>query len=149
MRQNFICPTDHITVSETRVRLTALFVFLIVLGNLFIGSWWIALLLVIDFFLRGFAFGRYSPLNRTSDWIDRKFFPPGRQIDRAPKLFAARLGFIFCDCLLIAIIFELTTLTLFISCVLLLFSFLEFALGFCAGCYVYSFLRKFFPGLVA
>ena len=75
MTNNLSCPIDHITVHETRVRLTALLVFLAALSYLFIGYWWIVL-----------------PL---------------------------------------------------------LFSFLESAIGFCAGCYVYSFLKRIFPGFIA
>lgn len=149
MANDISCPVDHIKVSESRVRLTAALVFLVSLTYLFTGSWWVAMFLTVDFFLRAFGFGTYSPLQFISGWLEMRFSLTGKMVDRAPKIFAARVGFIFADCLLITGVLGIGAAADFIASVLLVFSFLESALGFCAGCYAYSFLRRFFPRAIA
>lgn len=143
MPENISCPVSNSTVNENRVRITALFVLVASLLYLLVPSWVIPAVLVIDFFLRGFGGGRYSPFNVASGWIVRRFSIGDKPIDQAPKLFAAQLGFTFADLLLISSVFSLPLGGYVIAIVLVLFSFLESALGFCAGCHVYFFTRKF------
>jgi hypothetical protein len=147
MKTEISCPVDHIPVNENQIRLNALFVLLLSLAYLFAGHWVIPFFLAVDFFLRGFGYGGYSPVNLLSGWIVRKASLPNKPIDRAPKQFAAQLGFFFSDILLIAVVVELKVIAYGIAALLILFAFLESALSFCAGCHVYSFLKKFFPRL--
>jgi hypothetical protein len=147
MKADISCPVDHIPVNENQVRLNALFVLLLTLAYLLSGYWLIPFLLAVDFFLRGFGYGGYSPVNRLSGWVVRKGSIRDKPIDRAPKQFAAQLGFFFSDILLIAVVVELKIFAYVIAGLLILFAFLESVLSFCAGCHVYSFLKKFFPKL--
>jgi len=142
LQNNIDCPVDHVKVSENRVRLTAFFVLLLGISFLARGVWWIALFLVVDFFLRAFGVGAYSLLNLLSGWIERGFAFKPRQVDRAPKVFAARLGFVLSGGLLVLALFDVMTAAYLVAGVLVLFSFLESALGFCAGCYVYFLVKK-------
>ena len=145
MTNNISCPVDHVSISENRVRITAFLVFLTVLTFLFSGYWPVALLLALDFFLRGFGYGAYSPLFVLSGWLGRRIVISVRSVDRAPKLFAARLGFIFSDCLLIAAACGVRPMAYCLVFLLLILSFLESVFGFCAGCVFYSVLKKVFP----
>lgn len=147
MKAEIACPVDHIPVNENQVRLNALAVFLLSLAFLFVSHWSIPFFLAVDFYLRGFGFGAYSPINRLSGWVVKIAAIPNKPIDRAPKQFAAQLGFFIADILLIAVVVELKSVSYAIVGLLVLFAFLESALSFCAGCHVYSFLKKFFPGL--
>lgn len=145
MANNISCPVSHIMVNENRVRVTA---FLVLLGSLayWLAAWWvIPAFLAMDFFLRGFGKGRYSPFNVLSGWIVRILSIGNKPIDQAPKLFAARLGFVFALCLLVANILLPVETGYVINGVLTLFSFLESAFGFCAGCHVYTVIKRFFP----
>jgi hypothetical protein len=144
MAESISCPVSNSVVNENRVRLTALFVFLLSVSFLVAPNWIVPGLLVIDFFLRGFGLGRYSPLNILSGWVVRKLSIGNKLIDQAPKRFAAQLGFIFAFLLFTSAVFSLTGTGYVIAAVLVLFSFLESALGLCAGCYVYSLTRKIF-----
>ncbi len=142
------CPVDHIPVNENQVRITALFVLLLSSSCLLVSHWTIPLFLVIDFYLRGFGYGAYSPLNLLSGWLVKRLSIPNKAIDRAPKLFAAQIGFFLSDILLIAVVVELRTIAYAIAGLLILFSFLESVFSFCAGCHVYSLLKKFFPNMI-
>ncbi|HMH23337.1 MAG TPA: DUF4395 domain-containing protein [Puia sp.] len=145
MSDNISCPADHILINENRARLTALFVLLAGLTYLLIPHWSIPACLVVDFFLRGFGHGQYSPLNLLSGWLVKILSIKNKPVDRAPKLFAAQLGFIMTDLLLISNVFDLKEGAYTLDAVLILFAFLESALGLCAGCYVYTFIKKISP----
>lgn len=145
MANNISCPVDHVTISENRARITAFLVFVTALVFLFTEYWPVALLLAVDFFLRGFGYGSYSPLFWLSGWLGKYIVITVRFVDRAPKLFAARLGFILADCLLIAAACEVRPMAYGLVALLLIFSFLESVFGFCAGCVIYSILKRVFP----
>ncbi|MBS1663430.1 MAG: DUF4395 domain-containing protein [Bacteroidetes bacterium] len=145
MSDNISCPVDHIKISANQVRLTALLVLLTAIAYLIVQHWWIGLILTLDFFFRAFGFGAYSPFNLISRRLERLFSLKPRWTDRAPKIFAAQLGFLFADLLVIAGIFELTTVANVLAGTLAFFAFLESALGICVGCHVYTFLKRLFP----
>jgi hypothetical protein len=138
------CPVDFITVNENKVRLTALNVFLLAVVYIIVPNWIIPAFLTIDFFLRGFNFGKYSLLNLLSEKEVQLFNIKPKPIDQAPKRFAAKIGFIFSVAILAFTAFNYISTAVVLSVVLTLFAFLESFLGFCAGCYVYTFYLKLF-----
>ena len=143
MNPDLQCPVDFKTVNENKVRITALLVFVMSLLFLWLGHWMIPLILLIDFYFRGFHNGEYSLLNWLSEQLVKNIGIPNKPIDRAPKRFAAQVGFLVCDMLFIMSILELQNLSFYTCFVLTLFSFLESFLGICVGCYVYTFLKVF------
>ena len=145
MSQNISCPVSQVTVNEFRVRIVASFVFLTSIVYLLFPNWIIPAFLAMDFFIRGFGQSRFSPLSALSGWIVRTLKIGTRPIDQAPKRFAAQLGFAFSSLLLIFTLFSFLDASYTVAGILALFSFLESALGLCAGCHVYSLIRKFFP----
>lgn len=136
------CPVDFKKVNENKVRFTALWVLLIVV--LFVYTRWNVLiaLLVVDFTYRAFEFGAYSLLNKLSDVVIFLVKIPAKPIDQAPKLFAAKIGLLFTIAILGSTYTSSQTATIVLSGILIFFAFLESFLGFCAGCYVYTFLQK-------
>jgi uncharacterized membrane protein YkvA (DUF1232 family) len=138
------CPVDFITVNENKVRLTALNVFILAVVYLVVPNWIIPAFLTVDFFLRGFNFGKYSLLNFLSEKEVQFFSIKPKPIDQAPKRFAAKIGFIFSVAILAATIFNLITAGIALTVILVVFAFLESFLGFCAGCYVYTFYNRLF-----
>jgi hypothetical protein len=139
------CPVSFIMVNENRVRITALFVFLASLSYLLAPDWIIPVFLAIDFFLRGSGKGKFSAFNLLSGWIVRLLTIANKPIDQAPKRFAAWTGFALACALFIADVCSLPTAAFVIVTVIALFSFLESAFGFCAGCRVYSLMKRVFP----
>ncbi|HTB52133.1 MAG TPA: DUF4395 domain-containing protein [Ferruginibacter sp.] len=138
------CPVDFITVNENRVRLTALWVLLLVLSSFFVfaNAFPVFIFLAIDFFLRAFNFGKFSPLNILSGAVVKQFKIPNKPIDQAPKRFAAGIGFVLSTVVVILLITELVKAAIVLAIVFAIFAFLESFLSFCAGCYVYTFLLK-------
>lgn len=142
MDNSLQCPVDFIPVNENKVRLTAFFVMVLGIGFLATGLWIIIAFLVADFFLRVNNWGKYSLLALVSDAAIRRFRIKNKPTDRAPKRFAAGVGLVFAIGILVVTLLNLDITTIIITCVLLLFAFLESVIGFCAGCYVYSYLQK-------
>ena len=144
MENDIQCPVDLVLINENKARLTALF--LLILGAIFLvtGLWIIIAFLVIDFFLRVNNWGKYSLLAILSDAVIRQLKINNKPTDRAPKKFAAGVGLVFTIGILILALLQLSTATIIVTAVLLLFAFLESFVGFCAGCYVYSILQNIY-----
>ena len=127
--------------NESKIRLIAFFVFMLT------GIFWltaspiIPAFLVVDFALRSFDLGKYSPLALLSDWLVQTFKLPIKPVYLPPKRFAARIGLAFSIAFLILCLSGLNTLV--ISGILAFFAALESFFGICAGCYVYDFLQRF------
>jgi hypothetical protein len=143
MSANISCPVSDIKVNENKVRIVALLVFLAGISYLIAPNWVVPAVLTIDFFLRGFGKGQYSLFAIVGGWVVHTLSIPKKPIDQVPKVFAARLGFGMCLFLTLATLLSLTVAGVVIASILVLFSFLESALAFCAGCYVYTFLYYF------
>jgi hypothetical protein len=125
-----------ITGSEGKIRLTAFFVLLLIIVYMITGIGPIPVFLLLDFTLRGFGLGAYSPLAWISGRLAAAFKLPAKPVYMPPKRFAARVGFLFCLAIVVAHYADLSTLIL--SAIIALFAALESLAGFCAGCYVYN-----------
>lgn len=133
------CPTDGVSVNENQVRLTAGFVLLTTLAYLFSGWLLFPLVLLADFSLRAFNFGRFSPFFRLSGWLVNRLNIGFIATDRAPKRFAARIGLVFALALVAFTLNQSWLLAWPVGAVLAIFAFLESVLGFCAGCWLFPY----------
>jgi hypothetical protein len=136
------CPVDFIPVNENKVRLTALWVLVLVTLSFFSQPLLLIAFLAIDFFLRAFNWGKYSPLNKLSGVVVKQLHIANKPIDQAPKRFAAKIGFLLSVAVAICLLTQAFNAAFILRIVFAVFAFLESFLGFCAGCYVYSFLKK-------
>jgi hypothetical protein len=126
-----------LTSNESKIRLTAFIVFLLIIVYLITGNAWIMIFLIIDFSLRATAeSARYSPLAAISGLVVRWLRLPVKPVYMPPKRFAARIGLLFC--LGMAVCHNSLPWTLILGSVVALFAALESMVGFCAGCYVYN-----------
>src|SRR5690349_4167618 len=101
------------------------------------GSIVFVIVLLIDFFIRGFTQLRYSPLSWLASRIVGLTKLPEIKIDKAPKIFAARVGFLFA--LAATLVFFMSpTASLVIALILMGFALLEAVFNFCVGCLVYT-----------
>ena len=156
-----ICPTDGVQINETKVRFVAGLVLLVTLAYLLSG-WWqpgqsrfgvpagavpvLPLLLTLDFGLRSVDLAQYSPFGRVAGWLVKTLRLPYKGTDQAPKRFAARIGLAFG--ILITALHAAGISTLIPAAVLAVFATLESIVGFCAGCYVYTYYVRLFPKAV-
>ena len=141
--KNISCPVDFVQVNENKTRITALLIALLATAYLFTGLWAIPLFLLIDFFIRVFYNVKYSPLHIISDYAVARFSIPNKPTDSAPKRFAALMGFVISDLIFLFQLLQLEQLSFYLAILLLVFSCLENFFGFCAGCHVHTFLKKF------
>lgn len=137
--QNLVCPISSLRVNENVVRLVAVLVILLVVLYLYTGTPAFILLLLADFYIRAFTNLKVSPLSWTAKQISTW---SGRQeilIDKAPKIFAARVGFLFSLAILLLFFIHLPS-SVVVSFVLIGFAALESFFNICVGCLVYSYL---------
>jgi len=128
-------------ISTAVIKSNAIQVFILSVITLLTESILPVALLTLDFGLRAFNLGKYSPLTAISKRIIMPIFKPnGNPVTLAPKAFAARIGLALSIISFIsyhAAVFE----GFLIPVVLLaIFSFLEGFMGFCAGCKIYGLL---------
>jgi hypothetical protein len=135
------CPVDQVSVNENRARIVAFFVLLIVVAYLLTGSLYLIAFLVPDFLLRATTLGKNSSLSLLAGVVVSTFKVKNKPTDRAPKRFAAGTGLVFSLLILAATLLHLALISLALTVVLAFFAALESFVGFCAGCYVYSFLK--------
>ncbi len=129
------------TTNESKVRLIALFVFASTITYIFTNFIAIPTLLVVDFALRSFDLGKFSPFAVMSDWLVKLLTLPVKSVYLPPKRFAARIGLMFSVTILSLQLAGISTII--VGSVLAFFAALESFLSICAGCYVYSFLQQF------
>jgi len=131
------CPVDFIPINENKARLTAFFVLVLAVVYLFTGFWLIMAFLVVDFSLRTFNLGRFSPLGSISDAVIKQLKIKNKPVDRAPKRFAAGVGLAFNSAILVLALFHFALAANMLTVILCCLAILESFVGFCAGCYVY------------
>jgi hypothetical protein len=135
---SLICPISTERIDQRAVRLTAGAV--AVLTASYIATGWriIPLLLLFDFASRGFGAGALSPLRVIAAGFARRLGSPSL-IDKAPKLFAARVGMMF-SLAILGVSIVSSDGSRVVAAVLVLFALLESVFNICAGCLVYSYL---------
>ncbi len=138
--KNIVCPISTERIPEHLPRITALFVISLVLIYLATGYALVLVFLMADFFARGFGYAHYSALSHASRALSNRFGLKSNLIDKAPKIFAARLGLVMIAVALLLALLNLQTAAFAIGAMLIFFAGLECVFNFCVGCYVYSLL---------
>lgn len=136
--KNITCPISSERIPEHTPRIIALFIAFILIAYIISGNLFFPLILAVDFFSRSFLRGKFSLIAFVAKYTGRFFNIKSKLVDKAPKIFAARLGFGFSLVLLGLAFFNYT---LAAQLVVILFgtcAFLEFAFSFCVGCIIYS-----------
>jgi len=138
--KEMICPVSPERVDENRVRATA-FGVVVTMGFFLMTEWWIfPALLGLDFFIRAFTKLTYSPISWLGHMLVRMIGTDPVWIDKAPKIFAARIGFIFSVLTLAGTLLGMTLFSFITASTLVIFAFLECGLNFCMGCWVYTYV---------
>lgn len=138
--KELICPVSTERVNEIVIRCNALLTIMLVTFSIVFASPWILALLVTDFYLRAFTAVKTTPLTFISKNMVSLFRLGLKPIDKAPKIFAARLGFLMSFSILALFLTGAVTAALAIAGILSFFALLELTIGFCAGCYIYTYI---------
>jgi hypothetical protein len=138
--KNIVCPVSSERIPENLPRVTAFFVLSSLSLYLLTGFLPIVLYLAYDFLARGFGYANFSVFHKLSVFYIKKTGISKVKIDKAPKLFAARLGGIFSLLIIVFHLLGIGIVAYSLSGLLIVLSTLECVVGICVGCYFYSFL---------
>ena len=138
--KHMVCPVSGERVDENRIRATALGVVVTMGLFLMTGLWIVPAFLGVDFFIRAFTSFPFSPLSWLGSTMIRLLGTTPLLIDKAPKIFAARIGFVFSLLTLAGSLLGMDLLAFISASTLVLFAFLECGLNFCMGCWVYTYV---------
>ena len=138
--KNILCPISSERINEQVTRLNALFAVAIVVLAFISKSPLLLVFLVADFYVRAFTKLRYSPIGFLSSEMSNALQLKNKPIDKAPKIFAARLGFVMTTVISLLFILELQFAARVVAGILVFFATLEFAFAICVGCAIYSYL---------
>lgn len=145
--KQLVCPVSNERVLEGIPRLVALLVIIVTLTGLVLKSYLIFGFLVLDFLIRAFTKRKSSPLAYVGNRIAESFENNGKRIDKAPKIFAARMGFALTAAIFVLYFMETILAVYILSGVLIFFATLESVFNICVGCYIYTYLVfPFFGG---
>ncbi len=132
-----ICPVNERQINENVTRMNAMVTCLVASVFIFTPLKWIMFLLPVDFALRAWFRGRFSPVGRMNRYLVSSFRMGEVLINEGPKVFAARIGLALSILSLSSFIAGFNIIALGLAGVLVLFSFLEAAFGFCVACKIY------------
>ena len=137
---NITCPVSSDRINENAARTASFLIISSALIGLYTHNPVVLALLAIDFALRAFTSGYYSPIKLGSKQLVTRLGIKNKPVDAAPKRFAAGLGMVFCLIIGAFQVSGLYSVANITGSILLFCAFLEGALGICLGCIVYSFL---------
>ena len=132
-----MCPIAFKQVNERAVQINAALAVVIMLLFFFTPHRWLIVILSIDFFVRGFLNSSYSFFNAISKTIVRIFKIQPLMVNAGPKIFAARIGFIFCCIITLSYLLNYSTISLIVGYVFVFFAALEAIFRFCMACKIY------------
>ena len=137
--KGLVCPVSFSEVNENASRLS---VFLLALGVeafLLTGNIYIIMFVAFDYSFRVFEKIKYSPLTLISDLIFKVTGLPVKLVNKAPKVFASRMGLFFA---LIAVVmfYFVPEVSIAFAVILLVCTFLDAVFNVCFGCLIYHYI---------
>jgi hypothetical protein len=103
------------------------------------GQVFFVAVIAVDYFLRASIPQRHSPFSWLACQISRLLQLDEKPIDKAPKIFAARVGFLF-SLASVVLYFVFPAVSLVVALSLMGFALLESVFDFCVGCVVYTYV---------
>ncbi len=137
--QKITCPVSAERVDNNVTRIIAAIVLLLAIVGIVLQNYFVFIFLSYDFLTRTFFKGNGSLLKLIGQQIVKFIKLNPKPINAAPRKFAAGLGLIFCVTIAVLIFLQLIVPSYIVGGTLALCAFMESVLGFCLGCYVYSF----------
>ncbi|MCW5198342.1 DUF4395 domain-containing protein [Desulfobulbus sp. F4] len=139
---NEMCPISLEKINENVARANAALTVALLLIFLFSPLKWLIVFVAADFCIRGFFGATYSPFAQISKNVLAMLNIQPVLVDAAPKIFAARIGFLF-SCLLTACwLLDQKTAALIIGMIFTACALLEVAFRFCLACKMYPLVCK-------
>lgn len=140
MFTNLICPVSKDRVDSNVSRLTVFFNTLLMVYFLVSMNVLPLVIVTLDYGIRAAGQNRYSPLCMLAQWTIKALGVSSKMVDKAPKVFASRLGFL---CAFFGVLFfalNLTTLSFGIVAFFAVLATLDSVFNRCVGCMIYNYL---------
>lgn len=138
--KQIICPISNEKINEQITRLNAIIGILLIVAAFAFQLPVILFFLVADYFVRAFTKAKFSPISYLSHWLTNTLNLGEKAIDKAPKIFAARLAFLLMLSITVLSVSGLHSAALLVAGIYVFFAALEFALTICVGCIIYTYL---------
>ena len=138
--KNLVCPVSQEKIYEHLPRVTAFYVISLFLVYILTGFLPVLIFLLYDFLVRGANQSRYSILFQMARLTSKMLKLKSNSIDKAPKLFAARIGTVLTSVAIIFQILGFIHISVGVALLVMVFSTLECVFNLCVACYIYTFL---------
>lgn len=139
MFDNLVCPISFIKIDRNVVRANGLITTLLLVAYVYTRSPFIIVPIGLDYVLRAMMNGPTSPMTHLARLVAKALRIPPRTMDKAPKVFASRIGVCFAMGAAITH-FAAPSVAPFLAGTLAVFTMLESVFDLCVGCVVYSYL---------
>ena len=139
-----ICPISYKRINENVARGNAALTVILLASYLATSNLVFIAFLLFDFLLRAFELSKYSPLTFLSGKFNETFHIPAKTINAGPKIFSARIGFVFSVLILVSALFGWNSAALVFAAIFGVCAFLEAAFAYCVACEVYPFVYRLF-----
>jgi hypothetical protein len=138
--KQLVCPVSEERTNEQVTRLNAFLGIILVIAGFVFNTVFFFVFLLADFYIRAFTKAKFSPIGYLSHSMVNALNLNKKSIDKAPKIFAARIGFLMTLAIAFLFVFQLNTAAFFVAGILVFFAALEFALAICMGCILYTYI---------
>jgi len=142
MKSFAFCPVSDKQVNERVARINAAFTVMLLALYALTGSVIPVLILTVDFLLRAADYSKFSIIALSSKGIVRYLAINENLINAGPKLFAARIGFVFSILIAVSILLNAWLPAYVLAGVLGMFSLLESVFGLCVACEIYPYVYR-------
>lgn len=133
------CPISPLRINGNVARLTGLLMATLIALYALTGNSYFIFAIAIDYFIRAATPAKYSPFSWLAAKLVAAFNLGDHPIDKAPKIFAARVGLLFAFTAAV-LSFINPTAGLIVALSLMVFALLESVFDLCVGCIVYTYL---------
>ena len=120
--KQLLCPISTERINERVTRFNALIGIIITISGFVFSSSLFFVFLATDFYIRAFTKIKFSPISFVSYQMANAFKLEEKRIDKAPKIFAARIGFLLTISITVLFILNLNIAALIIGGVLVFFA---------------------------
>lgn len=139
MFDNLVCPISNVRIDRNVVRTNGLVTTGLLAAYVYTRSPWIIVPVGLDYVLRAMMEGPTSPMTRLARAVAGAMRLPFRAMDKAPKVFASRIGVCFAMGAAITH-FVAPAAAPWLAGTLAVFTTLESVFDFCFGCVVYTYI---------
>lgn len=140
MFSTIICPVSADRINSHTSRITVFLNTVLMVGFLLTLQPVYLYVVFIDYFIRAWGYNKISPIANIALLITKVLNLSPKMIDKAPKVFASRLGLI---CAVLGAVFYLagnffaSRIVISFFCIL---TFLDSVVNVCVGCLIYNYL---------